>query len=99
MFKSLIYCKKKNSLNLIWLKICQKVHGYVLKRLAKFEQNLSVGSCFTMSQSFSMKTRFVLKYTIRNYSLRSLDSEYAECVKLRTRERNRIEYSNRTPLE
>ena len=26
-----------------------------------------------------MKTRFVIESTIRNYSLRSLDSEYAEC--------------------
>ena len=39
-----------------------------------------VRSCFTMSQSFSMKTRFKLEATIRNYSLCSLDFEYAECL-------------------
>ena len=33
------------------------------KRLAKFEQNFVVGSCFTMSQSFGMKIRFVLEST------------------------------------
>ena len=43
MFKSLKHCKKTSS-KLIWLKICQKVYGYVLKRLAKFQHNLSVGS-------------------------------------------------------
>ena len=58
--------------------MCQKVHRYVLKRRAKFEQNLWVGSCLTMSQSFGMKTRFVLESIIRNYLLRSLDSDYAE---------------------
>ena len=45
------------------IQICQKVYGYVLKRLAKFERNLWVGSCFTMSQSFSMETSFVCKNT------------------------------------
>ena len=54
---------KKTSQQLILIKICQKVHRYVLKRLAKFEQNQLVGSCFTMSQSVGMKTRFVLEYT------------------------------------
>ena len=54
MFKSLIHCKK-NFPEIIWLKYCQKVYGYVLKRLAKFQQNVLVGSCFTMSQSSSMK--------------------------------------------
>ena len=62
MCKSLKHCKKI-SLKLIWLKNCLKVHGYVLKRLAKFQQNLSVGICFTMPQSFSMKIRFVLEST------------------------------------
>ena len=42
------------------MKICQKVHGYVCKRLAKFQQNLSVESFFTKSQSSSMKTSFML---------------------------------------
>ena len=50
------------------------------KRLAHFEQNLSEGSLFTMSQSFSLKPRFVLESTFRKYSLRSLDSNYAVCV-------------------
>ena len=42
-------------------------------------------SCFTMSQSYSMKTRFVLESTIRNDLLHSLDSEYAECVEVHTK--------------
>ena len=62
MFKTLRHCKQ-TSHQLILMEICQKVHGYVLKRLAKFEQNVWVGSCFTMSQSFGMKTRFVLEST------------------------------------
>ena len=45
MFKSLKHCKKITSHQLILIQICQKVHGYVLKRLAKFEQNLWVGDC------------------------------------------------------
>ena len=57
------------SLKLILLKICQKVHGYVLKRLAKFKQNLSVGSFITMSQSFNMKTRFMLESALYGITL------------------------------
>ena len=62
MFKTLRQYKQ-TSHQLILIKICQKVHGYVFKRLAKFKHNLWVGSCFTMSQSFGMKIRFVLEST------------------------------------
>ena len=68
MFKTLRHCKN-NSHQLILMKVCQKVHGHVLKRLAKFEQNLWLGSFFTMSQSFGIVTRFVLDNT---YGVRSI---------------------------
>ena len=40
---------------LILMKICQTVYGYVLRRLVKFQQHLWVGNYFTLSQSFGMK--------------------------------------------
>ena len=77
MFKSLKLCKK-TSHQLILIEIRQKVYGYDLKRLTKFEQTLWVRSGFTMSQSLSMKTSFVCKNT---YGILTtfLDSDYAEC--------------------
>ena len=68
MYKTLRRCKKISH-PLILIKICRKVHGYVLKRPAKFEQNYWFGSCFTMSQSLGMKTCFVLEnaYGITHY--------------------------------
>ena len=82
MIKSSKVCEENFS-SIYVIKFCQKVNGYVLKRLAKFEQNLWVGSCFTMSRSFSMKTSLCIKKTHMEYSLRSLDSDYAECEVVR----------------
>ena len=62
MCNTLISCKKIVQ-QFILIKICQKVHGYVLKRLAKFQQNCMMGNCFTTSQSLGMKTRFVFENT------------------------------------
>ena len=58
-----------------------KVHGYVLKRLAKCEPNLWVESSFTMSQSVGMEIRFVLEstYGITHY-VRSIPITLSECI-------------------
>ena len=68
MYKTLRRCKNISH-RLILIKICQKVHSYVFKRLAKFEQNCWLENCFTMSQSLGTKTRFVLEnaYGVTHY--------------------------------